>query len=692
MEDNNKKSNKKNKQIKCNKRLFIFVIGLIVCFFIAISKLIEYQILDYEKYNRILHSNNQIREIIPAARGDIIDRNGVILATNELNLSLIIGENFPLKSVEDDKETARAKNIQGNDIILKLINILNRENLDWEENSPITKTKPYSFIEDRSYEVEKLKKALSQQQYATAQDSIDLLVEKFDIDRTRYSEKQVRDIAVFRANMLIKSFSEYNKTFVVLKKVEPEFLDKITGRGDELKGVRILETSRRIYPFKEFGAHFIGNVGPLFKEDYEKYKEKGYPRDSIVGKFGIEEKYEDYLRAQNGVLVIQKDEKGNTINRFYEKEPKPGNTVRLAIDIKFQKALQEALPGFISGHHMPYGTGRGATVCVLSVATGDVLALISYPSFDLNEYNSKYDEYQKARFSPLKNRATIELYRPGSTFKPFVALTGLMCGAITPSTKFVCRDGIMPHMRCTHMFHSGVIDIYTAIQRSCNNYFYQAGDKIGIDNIDRYAPYFGFGVDTGFELYNSLGRVTNPSKEFQRKYNTQYRRGDLWQTSIGQSEVYTTILQQAVSQLTIARKGERLATHIVKSIEDPNKNIIFKTQPKVMSNLKIPDFAYDTVIKGMEMMWNGKPFASKYKGYCKSGSPQYSFNQNLTNGAGVGLYPAGSPKIAMAILVEDGRSAENYFEIVAREFENRRQEIKKELEEKQLKKARMKQR
>ena len=684
---NNPKKTKKEKPIKCSKRIFIFIVTLIPCFLIALAKLIEYQIVDYDKYNKILHSSNQIKKIVPAARGDIVDRNGVVLATNELNLSLIIGEKFPLKNVDDDKETAIQKNKQGNAIILKLINILEKEGIDWEEHSPISKTKPYSFLEDKNYEIEKLKKALSQQQYATAKDAIDLLAQTFDIDKTNYTEKQIRDIAVFRANMLIKSFSEYNKTFVVLEKVEPEFLDKIAGKGETLKGVEILETTKRIYPFKEIGAHLFGNVGPIYKEDYDKYRKKGYPPNAIVGKFGIEEKFEEQLKATDGVLVLQKDEEGNTINRYYEKEPKPGNTVQLSIDIYFQKALQEGLPKFMNTHHLDNANAKGAGLVVENVKDGGLLACISYPSFDLNEYNKNYEKLSKEKICPLRNRAFVEIYRPGSSFKPFIALTALMCGAITPSTKFLCRDGIMPHMTCFHLFHKGIIDIYTAIQRSCNNYFYQVGEKLGIDNIVKYAPYFGFGVDTGFELYNSNGRVTNPSKEFQRRYNYKYQHGDLWQTAIGQSEVYDTVLQQAVYMQTFASKGERLAPFIVQQIRDPNNNIIFNRKRKVMSEIDIPDFAHNTVTEGMVRMWNSKPINSKNPIACKSGSPQYSSsNKSLTNGAGVALYPSSSPEISISILVENGKSAENYVEQTVNFYKKAKKNPGKELIEENTRK------
>ncbi len=669
-----KKIDQQNKPIRCSSRLFILIVFLIVCFFIALSKLIEYQIIDYRKYEKLSTLDNQIIETIPAARGDILDRNGVCLATNVLNLSLVVSENFPFITVKDNKKTAAKKFEQGNDIILNLIKILDKAKVDWDKISPISRTKPYEFLDDMEVEVKKLKNALSQQQYANATDSIKILTKKFNINTVKYNKSQVRDIAVFRANMLIKGISEYGgKAFTIVDNVEPDFLDKISGLGDRLKGIQILETSKRIYPSGKFMSHFIGNIGPIYKEDYEKYKQLGYPQDAFVGKFGVEEKYDSVLKATNGKMVVVKDEEGNTINKYFEKDPIPGKTIKLTIDFELQKGVYDALEKFAKNNPSSQRSAKGATACVLNVKTGEILAIVSYPSYDINLYNSNYEQFKADKLSPLKSRGLVELYRPGSSFKPFIAITGLMCGAISPSTKFLCKDGIMPNMKCAHQRHrGGMIDIYSAIEKSCNNYFYQTGNKIGIETIDKYAPYFGYGTDTGLEIYSSKGRVTNPSKEFEKKYNAKYHIGDLWQTAIGQSETYSTVLQQAICQMTIANKGRRFAAHIIKSIEDSNHKILKKTKPKIMSDAKISNVAYETVVKGMCMMAKSREALRGLDVAAKSGSPQYSFNKKLTNAAGVGFYPTESPEIAMAVLIENGRRGVDFFERIVKLYEKRK--------------------
>ena len=177
----------------------------------------------------------------------------------------------------------------------------------------------------------------------------------------------------------------------------------------------------------------------------------------------------------------------------------------------------------------------------------------------------------------------------------------------------------------------------------------------------------------GLEIYSSPGRVTNPSKEFERKYNAKYHIGDLWQTAIGQAETYSTVLQQAICQMTIANKGRRFAAHIIKSIEGQNNKILAATKPIVMSNVSISENAYETVVKGMRMMANSRAALKGINIATKSGSPQYSSrNKKLSNAAGVGFYPADSPEIAMAVLIENGRGGVDFFERVVRLYEKRK--------------------
>ncbi len=642
-------------------RLYVFIVGLVVCFSIAVITLINYQIVDVDKYVKLAETGNQVKQVVPAGRGEIVDRYGKKLATNSLELSLVINKEFPIPNSDDDKDTVVKKNKEGNDIILKIVQILDESGVDWGEGMCITRSAPCEFKGDKINEANKLKTALSQQKYATAEDAIALLVEKFNIQG--YNEQQTRDIAIVRGMMLIKDFS-YSGIFTLVEKIDPTFAGKVTEIKNLVKGITISETSTRKYPSEDVAAHIIGSVGPIYAEEAEKYKSKNYALNDFVGKSGIESKFEDDLRGKNGVLTIEKDKEGNTTNHYYMEgdEPQPGNNIRLSIDYEFQKRLQEALGAYTRSHSNDRASSKGSGLVVLDVKTGEVLAAVTYPYYNINDYNTKYNELKSQSLGPLKNRAFVELYRPGSTWKTFMSAVGLYTNSISPSTRFNCSNPFLDTpMGCEQHSHSGSTSLYTALQWSCNNYFYNVAKILTIDKIDEFAPYFGFGTDTGLEIYNSDGRVTNPT--FYREHGQPYYVGYTYQTGIGQAEVYVTPLQMALSQLTIANKGTRYAAHILKSIDKyDGSETITETQPQILSELSKDSVAWSTTINGMKQMASTVASLSGLDIATKSGSPQYSdTNKGLFNSAGVGIYPASNPEIAMGLMIEDGDAAPAFF-------------------------------
>ena len=643
-------------------RLAVFIISLLVCFSVAAITLVKYQIVDADKYVKLAANINQTKQIIPAARGEIVDRNGKKLVTNSLNLSLVINREFPLPELNDNEETAYKKNQEGNEIILKLIQILDENGVNWEENSPISRSGALEFKPDKQNEANKLKNLLSQQKYAQAKDSISLIVEKYNI--SGYNKHQTREIAIVRAMMLIKDFS-YSGNFAMVDKIDPAFAGKIIEMKGQIKGISISETSTRQYISADVAPHIIGNIGPIYAEEAEKYKSKNYALSDFVGKSGIESIFEDELRGQSGTLTVEKDANGNISNQYYEEgeAPKPGNTVKLTIDYDLQKSLQEALAAYTQSHSNDRAHSKGAGLVVLDVKTGDVLAAVTYPYYDINTYNEKYNELKSQAISPLKNRALVELYRPGSTFKTFMSAAGLYTNTINPSTVFNCSDPFLDtQMKCLHHNgHHGPTTLYTALKWSCNHYFYNVARYMGIDLIDEYAPKFGFATDSGLELYNSDGRITNP--DYYRNLGAPYYVGYTYQTGIGQAEVYVTPLQMAIAQLTIANKGTRYATHILKSIDKyDGSETIKETKPEILSELSSDSVAWDTTIEGMKQMAKTFGSLSNLDIACKSGSPQYSdANPDLFNAAAVGIYPASEPEIAVGLMIEDGDLATPFF-------------------------------
>ncbi len=650
------------------KRTYFFVIIMLFFFVIAIFKLVDLQIIRCNYFERLAENKNKTRQLIPAARGDIIDRNGVVLATNILKLSLVIDSSFPLKSNKDDDETKIYKNHLGNEIIFNLIKILENNGLEYDKTFPITKIPPYQFLPDKKNEEIKLKHELNQQPFATAVDVLNLLVKNYNIDG--YNQLDTVKIAAMRANMLLSNFNQ-TKIFTVIDSIEPEYVEKFIGTKLNLQGVNINETSSRFYPCEDVAAHIIGTIGPIYSEEMEKLKDLNYTPDAFIGKWGVEKQFEKFLRSYDGYITIERLKNGE-VKRYYEPndEPKPGNIVRLTIDYELQKQIQEELKTFMKN---TAPANKSAAVVVLDVKTGEILALVSLPSFDLNDYSKHYNQLLKAPGNPLKNQ-TLELYRPGSTFKTFMAAAGILSGKISPSTTFRCYNGAFPKMGCIQSSHHGshTIDIYKALQFSCNNYFYNVARTMKIETIDEYAPYFGFATDTGLELYNVDGRVTNPA--YYAKHGLQYQQGFTWQTGIGQADVYVTPLQMAISQMTIANKGTRFATHILKSVESFDENkVIFQTEPKILSELNSNSVAWETVLKGMKLMAKTRPPLANLDIATKSGSPEYTnFSKNKTNAAGVGFYPANfhEAEIAMSIMVQDGRHGEDFLGTIAKIYNN----------------------
>ena len=203
-------------------------------------------------------------------------------------------------------------------------------------------------------------------------------------------------------------------------------------------GVSTGTSSQRVYN-TTYASHILGRVNRIFAEDWDKYKDKGYSMDALVGKGGVEEAFEEYLHGTNGVKLVTTDKNGKVTGELYAKEPKPGNTVALTIDLDLQKATEDSLAGMIQSMTKSDGVSRGGAAAVVSVGTGEVLALASYPTYDLSKFNEMYETWTKDPSLPMFNRATDGVYAPGSTFKLCTSVAALESGIVTPSTTIVDR-------------------------------------------------------------------------------------------------------------------------------------------------------------------------------------------------------------------------------------------------------------
>lgn len=641
---------------KCKERirLIILVLLVVAIFLTGGFRLMQFQVVNGAEYaaqaNRLTTSRTEIK----AARGEIVDRYGRPLVTNKVGFNIIFYRSFMPKGEE-------------NEIISGLIDLLEKSGVEWIDECPITKTTPYQFIKGMDDEVAKMKKLLRLNTYATAQNCMDELIKQAEIEG--YDEERTRLIAGVRYQMLRTEFSLYNN-YTFAEDVPASLVAAVKELSDQFPGVDVSEETMRSYVSGTIAPHIIGTIGPIYAEEYDELKDKGYKMNDVIGKSGIESAMESYLRGTDGVREISQNKNGQVISDTVTTEAVPGNTVMLTIDKYFQQEVQNILEDHILNVEHNTEDGKDAfagAVVVLDVKTGEVLACATYPSYDINDYRTKYSELSSDKVGlPLFNRALQGAYRPGSTFKTAVAVGALSEGTINKSTTFRCTRKYerYPGMNCTG--YHGTLSVVRAIRDSCNIFFYETGQKLGIENIDKYANALGLGVDTGLEIYAETGAVSSPERAKALGREWQYG-GDEAQTSIGQLDTVVTPLQMATQAMTLANNGTRYETHIVKSIQSYNfDKTITETQPVVASQLENKNGAFDIVREGMMAA------ADKYASFqrlpvdaaLKTGTPQTT--KTTFHSAAIAYAPAEDAEISIGVYIEKGCRAR---EVVPRVIE-----------------------
>lgn len=627
---------------------FILVILVLVSMAFCGLRLMKIQIVDGSDYLNQTKNPYVSKQVINSTRGEIVDINSKPIVENKVGFSVVI-ENafFP------------SDNVKSNEILNKTVNILKENNINYIESIPVTFEKPYTFKENRETDVERLKSTLNLNVYATAENCIDKLIEDYKIS-DEYTVEEIRIIAGIRYEMLLKSFSISNK-FTLAQNVSNDVVTKIKELGLDLSGVDISEEPIRAYTQIDVIPHEIGTVGPIYAEEYDELKYKGYALNDTVGKSGIEYAMEDYLRGTNGIREIS-TLNGAVVSSKITQNVTPGNTVMLTIDSEFQKKTQGVLDDFIKHlNTMPkYTNVNAGAVVVLDAKTGAVLSLATAPTYTIDDYINNYDDILQRENTPLINRATDGLYRPGSTFKVITATAGLNEGIVTNSTTFYCgrtynKFPDVP-VGCTG-YHSNIA-VTRALQVSCNIYFYELGQMLGIDKITEYAHLYGLGENLGLESGDSVGYLANP--ETFDNLGLDWTIGQVLQASIGQSEISVTPLQLATAACTVANEGVRYKPYLVDSIYNYTMTEqIKKTEPVIASQININhDGIYDDIKRGMILASQNTPngeYSLNGLGYdvaIKTGTPQQ--DSRVQDSVFIGFAPADDPQIAFAGIIEGG--------------------------------------
>lgn len=623
-------------------------------------------------------------EPIQAVRGEIFDRNGVALVTNtykynlvfdseamapdryDQNLAILDAVNALELTGNTDKRvessfpfdgkypnytySEQAKNTESN-IYYRLLKRIAEDEL--ERNSDRKKTELDAEYLDSFYKE-------NPEEFPTEQEIVDYFVTRYKLDKTEkdgsntYPNSCVDKILRVLYDMEVSGFAP-GAPFTLAKNVDLNLVAYI--KEQAIVGATFYVSTDREYKFPGYASHILGRTGKIYAENWDYYNEQGYKIDAIVGIDGCEEAFESYLRGIDGIMVVKEDEDGNIIEKYVKQEPVAGKNVYLTIDINVQVAAEDGLAENVEFVNSGLGaeSKAGALVAVDS-RTGGLLAVASYPTYDLTTFGAEYDDLLAAEGSPLNNRALLGIYAPGSTFKPGIAAAAIQSGAVYSGEKISC-DGVydrVDHPTC--YVHSGGVEVKLsasgAIEESCNCYFYEMGYRMGIANMNYYCKLLGLGQKTGLEIAESAGLLASP--ETLENWND----GEVIRAAIGQSTNAFTPVQIASYISTLLNGGTRYRAHLLYQVREPFTNeIIYSNSGEVLSQFAFSDDALDPVKLGMKNMVSSSSAVSHYMRNVpvtvggKTGTAQVGGGYR-DNGLFVCAAPYNNPDIAICSVIE----------------------------------------
>lgn len=650
-------------------KLFRRIMGLVVILVlgcgISIYGLFDLQIKNGADYKEISERRLTTNLTVTASRGEILDRYGRPLVTNKNVFSIRIDYAYWDKTNQ-------------NDTILSLAQIAMADGAEVEDGLPISDYPPFSYIGEETDNARESLEDYAQsnsdlQDGVSATQMIEQLREKYGIDES-LSDYQARIVVGVRYNMAQSQFSLFN-SYIFARDVSIDAIAKIKENFTDFEGVDIETESVRQYE-TEYAAHILGRVGTMYKEEWDGengevgYKDLGYSYNAIVGKDGMEKALEEYLHGTNGTRAVETNITGNVTNEISAVEPQPGNNCILTIDLELQKAMEDSLKLRIE---QTEDATTGAAVAI-EVGTGEVLAIASYPTYSLETFNADYNDLYNDPLTPMVNRATSGIYAPGSTYKPVVAAAALEEGVIDLTTEIKCSHSLYYGGQTFNCMGShGNLNVISALQKSCNIFFYQTGDMLGGTLLEEYAKQFGFGQKTGLELYESRGYVAGPTNRESMVSNDPSLRdwggGDNLLAAIGQGDNAFTPIQMANYVATIASGGDRYQTHLLKSVKSYDyTETVMEFEPNVVESVDVSESTIEAIKQGMgAVVSEGGTAASIFADYPislggKSGTAQVYGKPD--NGVFVAFAPFDEPQIAICVVVEGGTSGTNVSPVV----------------------------
>jgi len=448
--------------------------------------------------------------------------------------------------------------------------------------------------------------------------------------------------------------------------VNQQVITKIEGNRSEFPGVVIKAQPVRQYIYGGVAAHVFGYVGEISEEEIKKNKEHGYKTWDIVGKFGLEKVYDKYIRGIAGAERVEVDADGQFIKVLDDKLPILGNNLMLTIDNSIQqaaeKAIDERLLYLQSKEHR--AKAKAAAVVVMNPKTGEILAMASRPTFNPNLFNDgiskkNWDLLIDNPFNPMENRAVSGEYPPGSVFKIVTGTAALELKKVTIEEKILDTG---KHWLIDKGNAGGEalgwIDFQEALTKSDNVYFYEMGNRVGIDNLEKYARMYGLGNVTGIELQGeSKGLVANRRYK-EEIYKDRWYLSETFDAAIGQGFQLVTPLQMAMLMGEIANGGYRYKPFLVSKIISPKGKTIKTFSPKQTGRIKISEPTLEVIrnaLKGVALP--GGTAAQAFQGFPisvvgKTGTAENSHGDD--HGWFVAYAPADDPQVVVSVIVENG--------------------------------------
>lgn len=663
------------------ERISRFRAGMLLVLFLAVLGFYCFKLYDLQVIQTEGSTDNEtyytVRYIVRAARGDILDCNGNVLVSNRASYDLVF-----IKEVITSSATP-------NETLLQLVKLCREMGIEYIDHFPVTETRPFQYTLDEYSNAWQS----NFQTFLTTRGNLDsdisapLLMEKlrasYEIPED-WSDEDARLVIGVRYELSLRGNVKSLNNYIFVEDVSEEALAAILelnvpGLTTEASTVREYQT--------DLAAHILGYCGAMDSDQWEYYKtlkdeddNSLYTMDAQVGQSGLEKAFEEYLHGVDGIREDKVTKDGTVVESTYLIEPKAGNNVQISIDLNLQRAAEEALQEKIealraTGETDPDADGAdvtGGAVVVMDVSTGQVLACASYPTYNLETFREDYDSLKDDPYAPMFNRALQGVYPPGSTFKVCMSIAGLESGTITPYTQiedlgvFTKYDGFDP--KCLIYSNSGrthgSIDVMTALEKSCNYFYYELADRMWYNGTSEYientAKAMGLGESTGIELAERTGRRANAETKAALYTGSDaiWYQGDQILSAIGQSENLFSPLQLCVYASTLANQGIRYrATFLNRVVSADYSSLVEESKPETLSILEISDTTYSTYLAGMKRVATAGSAKSTFSNYpisiaCKTGTADTDKAGASPNAAFICFAPADDPQIAISVYGE----------------------------------------